>query len=68
VRKSEKVMDMRVRVDVNVCIDVFTRRMNWAGSVQVVHLVRHVPQLAGWTSALTIPLLYFFRLRAFQEV
>ena len=41
--------------------------MNWAGSLQVLHLVRHVPQLEGWTSALTIPLLYFFRLRVFPE-
>ena len=58
---------MRVLVDVNVFIDVLTRRMNWAGSLQVLHLVRHVPQLEGWTSALTIPLLYFFRLRTFPE-
>jgi hypothetical protein len=43
-------------VDVNVFIDVLTRRMNWAGSLQVLHLARHVPQLEGWTSTLTIPL------------
>ena len=41
--------------------------MNWAGSLQVLHLVRNVPQLEGWTSALTISLLYFFRLRVFPE-
>ena len=58
---------MRVLVDVNVFIHVLTRRMNWAGSLQVLHLVRNVPQLEGWTSALTIPLLYFFRLRVFPE-
>jgi hypothetical protein len=54
-------------VDVNVFIDVLTRRMNWAGSLQVLHLVRYIPQLEGWTSALTVPLLYFFRLRVFPE-
>jgi hypothetical protein len=41
--------------------------MNWAGSLQVLQLVRNVPQREGWTSALTIPLLYFFRLRVFPE-
>ena len=41
--------------------------MNWAGSLQVLHLVRNVPQREGWTSALTTPLLYFFRLRVFPD-
>ena len=54
-------------MDVNVFIDVLTQRMNWAGSLQVLQLVRNVPQLEGWTSALTVPLLYFFRLRVFSE-
>ena len=58
---------MKVLVDVNVFIDVLTRRMNWAGSLQVLHLVRNIPQLEGWASALTVPLLYFFRLRVFPE-
>lgn len=58
---------MTVLVDVNVFIDVLTRRMNWAGSLQVLHLIHHVPALNGWTSALTGPLLYFFRRRVFPE-
>lgn len=58
---------MTVLVDVNVFIDVLTRRMNWAGSLQVLQTVRTMPQIVGWASALTVPLLYFFRLRAFSE-
>lgn len=58
---------MTVLVDVNVFIDVLTRRRNWVGSLQVLHLIRHVPAITGWTSTLTIPLLYFFRRRVFPE-
>jgi hypothetical protein len=58
---------VRILVDVNVFIDVLTRRMNWAGSLQVLQLIRNIPHLEGWTSALTVPLLYFFRLRVFSE-
>jgi hypothetical protein len=35
--------------------------------LQVLQTVRAVPQIEGWASALTVPLLYFFRLRVFPE-
>jgi hypothetical protein len=58
---------MTVLVDVNMLLDVLTRRRDWVSSLQVLHLLRHVPALDGWTSALTVPVLYFFRRRVFSE-
>jgi predicted nucleic acid-binding protein len=58
---------VKILVDVNVFIDVLTKRANWEGSLQVLNLVRKSPQVEGWTSALTVPLLYFFRLRVVNE-
>ncbi|HXH11302.1 MAG TPA: PIN domain-containing protein [Alphaproteobacteria bacterium] len=58
---------MRILVDVNVYIDVMTKRTNWEESLRVLNLVRRSPEIEGWTSALTVPLLYFFRLRVADE-
>ena len=59
---------MRLLVDVNIFIDVLTKRMNWEGSLGVLHVVRQSSDVEGWISALTIPLLYFFRLRVAEEM
>ena len=53
---------MKILVDVNVFIDVMTKRANWEGSLRILNLVRRSLEVEGWTSALTVPLLYFFRL------
>lgn len=58
---------MKVLVDVNIFIDVFTKRANWEGSLRVLNLVRRAPEVEGWISALTVPLLYFYRLRVVAE-
>lgn len=58
---------MKILVDVNIFIDVITKRANWQGSVRVLNLARHSPEIEGWVSALTVPLLYFFRLRVTDE-
>ena len=58
---------MRILVDVNVYIDVLTKRANWEESLRVLNLVRKSPEVEGWASALTVPLLYFFRLRVADE-
>ena len=58
---------MKILVDVNVFIDVMTKRANWEGSLRILNLVRRSPEVEGWTSALTVPLLYFFRLRVADE-
>jgi predicted nucleic acid-binding protein len=58
---------VKILVDVNVFIDVLTRRANWDGSLRVLNLVRRFPEIEGWVSALTVPLLYFFRLRVVEE-
>lgn len=58
---------MKILVDVNVYIDVLTKRANWEGSLRVLNLVRKSSEVEGWTSALTVPLLYFFRLRVTNE-
>lgn len=59
---------MKVLVDVNVFIDVITRRANWEENLRVLNLVRRSPEVEGWISALTVPLLYFFRLRVADEM
>ena len=58
---------MKILVDVNVFIDVMTKRANWEGSLRILNLVRRSPDVEGWASALTVPLLYFFRLRVADE-
>lgn len=58
---------MKILVDVNIFIDVMTKRARWEGSVRVLNLVRKAREVEGWTSALTVPLLYFFRLRVADE-
>jgi predicted nucleic acid-binding protein len=58
---------VKILVDVNVFIDVMTKRANWEGSIRTLNLVRRSPEVEGWTSALTVPLLYFFRLRIANE-
>ena len=58
---------MKILVDVNVFIDVMTKRANWEGSLRILNLVRRSLEVEGWTSALTVPLLYFFRLRVADE-
>ncbi len=58
---------MKILVDVNVFIDVVTKRANWQGSLRALNLARTSPEIEGCTSALTVPLLYFFRLRVAEE-
>ena len=58
---------MKILVDVNIYIDVLTKRAGWEESVRVLNLVRNAPEVEGWASALTVPLLYFFRLRSAGE-
>lgn len=58
---------MKVYLDANVFIDVLTKRANWEGSLRVINLVRRAPQIEGFASTLTVPLLYFFRLRVASE-
>ena len=55
---------MKILVDVNIFIDVMTKRANWQGSLRTVNLARATPEIESWISALTVPLLYFFRLRS----
>jgi len=58
---------VKILVDVNVFIDVLTKRAGWEGSLRVLNLVRQSHEVEGWASALTVPLLYFFRLRVAGE-
>jgi len=58
---------VKILVDVNVFIDVLTKRTNWEGSLRVVNLVRKSAKVEGSIAALTVPLLYFFRLRVVEE-
>lgn len=58
---------MKVFIDVNVFIDVMTKRSGWTESLRVLNLARRSEEIEGWTSALTLPLLYFFRRRVVDE-
>jgi hypothetical protein len=58
---------LKILVDVNVYIDVLTKRAGWEESLRVLNLVRTSREVEGWVSALTVPLLYFFRLRVSNE-
>jgi predicted nucleic acid-binding protein len=58
---------LKIFIDVNVFIDVMTKRSGWADSLRVLNLARRSQVIESWTSALTLPLLYFFRRRVADE-
>jgi predicted nucleic acid-binding protein len=58
---------LKIFIDVNVFIDVMTKRSGWTESLRVLNLARGSQELESWTSALTLPLLYFFRRRVVDE-
>jgi predicted nucleic acid-binding protein len=56
----------RALVDVNVFMDVLQRRAGWVDSLETINRVRH-DVVEGWISALTVPIVYFLRLRYTTE-
>ncbi len=58
---------MKIFIDVNIFIDVMTKRNGWAESLRVLNLARNSRDIDGSISALTLPLLYFFRRRVVDE-
>jgi predicted nucleic acid-binding protein len=58
---------LKIFIDVNVFIDVMTKRSGWTESLRVLNLARRSPEIESWASALTLPLLYFFRRRVEDE-
>jgi predicted nucleic acid-binding protein len=58
---------LKIFIDVNVFIDVMTKRSGWTESLRVLNLARKSPEIESYTSALTLPLLYFFRRRVVDE-
>jgi predicted nucleic acid-binding protein len=58
---------LKIFIDVNVFIDVMTKRSGWTDSFRVLNLARRSQEVESWTSALTLPLLYFFRRRVADE-
>src|SRR5258708_524464 len=57
---------MKILIDVNVFEDVFRQRQGWEASLAVLNCVRS-GQASGCVSALTPPILYFFRRRSRGE-
>jgi predicted nucleic acid-binding protein len=57
---------MNILVDVNVFEDVFRQRQGWEASLTVINCIRNA-QATGYVSALTPPILYFFRRRTRGE-
>ena len=45
---------LKIFIDVNVFIDVMTKRSGWTESLRVLNLARKSPAIDGWTSALTL--------------
>lgn len=58
---------MKIFIDVNVFIDVMTKRHGWSESLRVLNLARRSQEIESCISALTVPLLYFFRRRVADE-
>jgi len=58
---------LKIFIDVNIFIDVMTKRSGWTDSLRVLNLARRSQEIESWTSALTLPLLYFFRRRVADE-
>ena len=44
-----------------------TKRQGWSESLRVLNLARRSQEIESWTSALTLPLIYFFRRRVVDE-
>lgn len=58
---------MKVHVDINVFMDVLTQRAGWVESVAALKSLK--PRgISGFTSALTMAIIYFQRLRKFGEM
>jgi predicted nucleic acid-binding protein len=57
---------LTIFIDVNVFIHVMTKRSGWTDSLRVLNLARS-QEIESWTSALTLPLLYFVRRRVADE-
>jgi predicted nucleic acid-binding protein len=58
---------LKIFIDVNVFIDVMTKRSGWTESLRVLNLARKSQEIESYTSALTLALLYFFRRRVADE-
>ena len=58
---------MNIFIDVNVFVDVMTKRRGWTESLRVLNLARRSQEIESWTSALTLPLIYFFRRRVVDD-
>ena len=57
---------MKILVNVNIFEDVFRQRQGWEASLAVLNCMRN-GQASGWVSALTPPILYFFRRKSRGE-
>jgi len=57
---------LKALVDINLFEDVFRKRMGWRASEAVIRAVRR-GKVIGYISALTVPILYFFRSHSHSE-
>jgi len=57
---------MKIHPDINVFMDALERRRGWVHSLEVISRVRR-QEIKSCTSALTIPIIYFLRLRYTSE-
>lgn len=57
---------LKILVDINLFEDVFRKRTGWRASESVIRVVRQ-GKIIGYISALTVPILYFFRSHSYPE-
>ena len=57
---------MKILVDINIFEDIYRQRAGWEASLAIVNHVR-TGKIDGYISALTPPILYFFRRRTLSE-
>ena len=57
---------MKIHLDINIFMDALERRQEWVHSLEIINRVRR-QEIKGCTSALTIPIIYFLRLRYTSE-
>jgi hypothetical protein len=58
---------MKVDVDINVFMDILTKRSGWTESLATIKILK-TNRIQGYISALTIAVLYFLRVRAVGEM
>jgi len=64
---KQNIEPMKILIDINVFMDVLTRRKGWLESLATIKILKPY-QISGYISALTTAVIYFLRLRSVGEM